>query len=145
MVEINARGTTTINAVDLFGAFFDANYAYRFGPAAHNIVVGQLREADTGELISEAFHFPLGRARVMDDPEVEASLIEENGDFALALQCRRFAQTIAIDEREFLPMRNYLHLAPGERRVVPLRRLETSATRPHGSVAALNSQRAVNY
>jgi beta-mannosidase len=145
IMDVNPRGTTTINTVEFFGAFFDANYAYRFGPPAHNIVVGQLRDADTGKLASEAFHFPLGRARVMGDPEIEASLIEEDGDFALALQCRRFAQTISIDEQEFLPMRNYFHLAPGERRVVPLRRLKTSATRPQGSVRALNSHRAINY
>ncbi len=47
-------------ATDLFGAFFDTTYAFRFGPPSHDVTVARLRSADG--LLAEAFHFPLGRS-----------------------------------------------------------------------------------
>ena len=41
-IEVPARGALSIPATDLFGAFFDTNYAFRFGPPSHDFVVATL-------------------------------------------------------------------------------------------------------
>ena len=44
----------------IFEHFLDTAYAYRFGEPSHDVTVATLTDA-SGAMISEAFHFPLGR------------------------------------------------------------------------------------
>lgn len=143
-IELGAGGAATLNATDFLGAFFDVNYAYRFGPAAHCAVAVHLLD-ESGATVSRAFHFPLGRASLVDDPGLEAELCANGDGYALALECRRVAQSVAIDIDGFVPEDNYFHLAPGERRMIALRATGEAPGKPSGAVAALNSAAAVSF
>lgn len=118
--------------------FADANRAYRFGPSSHDLVVATLVAPD-GEVLGDAYHFPLGL------PVERAAAIglrctaESAGDgWSLQLASERFAHAVEIDVPGFEPADNYLSLPPGGRRRVPLRRTG-STSEPHGRVKALNS------
>ena len=53
------HSTLELDAEAVLGHFADAGYAFRFGPPPHDVVVATLRNGD--ELLSQAFHYPLGR------------------------------------------------------------------------------------
>lgn len=143
------RSARTLNAVELIGAFFDVTYAYRFGPPSHDVTVVRLADAQTGELISEAHHFPLGRGQQhhFDAPEVSVEQ-DDGGTWSLKVSARRFLQSVAVDVSGFEPEDNWFHLAPGETKCVLLRKTQEGArdggTVPKGHLVALNfSGRAV--
>jgi beta-mannosidase len=73
-----------------------------------------------------------------------AGLIAQPGGDAVVVSCERWAQAVAIEIERYLPADNYFHLEPGERRIVPLRRLGDNAS-PRGRVTALNSDSAVSF
>lgn len=143
-MRIEGRGSATLNAVDLLGAFFDVNYAYRFGPPAHDVVVASLHDAPTQSLLAQAFYFPQGRKSVLHKPKLSASLVTRDEDIALSISCQRFAQTIAIDAPGFLPDDNYFHLAPGKARIIRFERCGVAAM-PKGSVACLGTRTAIAF
>ena len=57
-LELGPHTTSELSVEGLLGHFADAGYAYRFGPAPHELVVATL--STTGALRSQAFHYPLG-------------------------------------------------------------------------------------
>jgi beta-mannosidase len=130
------RSNESIACTDLFGAFFDTNYAYRFGPPSHDVVVARLLDTDTGTVIAEAFHFPLGRNAAMHREPLRADMGRDADGWWLDVATDVFAQSISIQVEGFQPTDNWFHLAPGTKRV----RLEpTSSTsrQPFGSVTSL--------
>jgi beta-mannosidase len=138
-VEVPARGALELPAAALFDGFLDLSYAYRFGPPPHDLVAARLR-GSAGEVRARAFHFPLGlpAAREPDVGLVTEARTEGAGP-ALVLRARRFAQSVAIDLEGFEPDDAWFHLAPGEERIVPLRRVAASGP-PRGTVQPLNSE-----
>lgn len=137
--EIGAHGAARFAATELIGAFFDTTHAFRFGPPSHDCVHAVLRDADSGTVLDEAFHFPLGRAKATRGARIEASVSKaESGSWELSLACDRVAQSIAIEDAAFLPRDNWFHMAPGVVRKVTLvpRDPDTQAV-PQGSVRAL--------
>ncbi|HEV2506144.1 MAG TPA: glycoside hydrolase family 2 protein [Mesorhizobium sp.] len=143
-IMIPARRGITLPATDLFGAFFDAAYAFRFGPPAHNVTVARLKEGGSQRLVAEAFHFPLGRAEALTDAALTAVLSEEQGRWLLTLSTDRLAQSAHIDVPGFRPSDNWFHLAPGEAKTVRLVALG-SVEKPTGGVSALNSRATVRF
>lgn len=141
-VTLAPRATASLDATDLWGGFFDTTWAYRFGPPAHDVTIGQLRDAD-GALISEAFHFPVGRGAATHDLGLTARVVRVDGGFALDIATRRFAQSVHISDPHFEAADNWLHLPPGETRRIALRTLDASGARPRGAVAAVNGERVV--
>lgn len=142
-VTLPARATMTLDACDLWGGFFDTTHAYRFGPPSHDVCVGQLR-ALNGELLSEAFHFPLGRGHEARRLGLTAQLVRDGDAFALDLSTQRFAQSVHVRDAHFEALDNWLHLPPGETRRVPLRPIGCGDAPPRGVVAAINGE-AVSY
>lgn len=137
--EIGAHGAERFAATELIGAFFDTTHAFRFGPASHDCVHVALSDPETGARLGEAFHFPLGRAKAARGARVEASVSKaEDGSWELHLTSDRVAQSLAIEDPNFLPRDNWFHLAPGAVRTVTLvpREPGTDAV-PQGSVRAL--------
>ncbi len=63
-VVLAPRSTTAIPDVDLWGAFFDTTYAYRFGPPSHDVTIARLQSA-SGEVDRRSLPFP---ARPRRDP-----------------------------------------------------------------------------
>jgi beta-mannosidase len=140
-VEVAPRETLELPAAALFEGFLDLGWAYRFGPPAQDLVVATLR-APSGEALARAFHFPVGWPATREpDVGLAAEARLEGDDAVLVLRARRFAQSIAIDVEGFLPEDAYFHLAPGEERAVPLRRVSATGA-PRGTVQALNSEAA---
>lgn len=145
-IDLAPQSSRAVAATDLFGAFFDTTYAFRFGPPAHDVTHGHLIDRGSGETIAEAFDFPQGRAAAMHAARLDARL-EENaaGEFVLAITSDRFAQSVHVDDRAFLPEDNWFHLAPGSETRIRLKRRRESAagSRPGGTIAALGNPNSV--
>lgn len=120
----------TLAATDLFGAFFDTAYAFRFGPPSHDVTVARLLDRMSGEEIASAFHFPLGRSAARRDGQFSLELVESDQGFALDISTDRFAQNVEIEADGFDVSDNWFHLAPGRPRRIAL----TGDGKPSGEV-----------
>lgn len=119
VVTLDPRSVHRLPATDLFGAFFDTTYAYRFGPPSHDVTVARLIAKD-GALSAEAFHFPLGRARAKHAASIEHALHRIDGIWWLDLSTRQFAQSVHLDFDQYSTDDDWFHLAPGHIRRIRL-------------------------
>ncbi|NKE76676.1 beta-mannosidase [Ochrobactrum sp. J50] len=140
-ISIGGRSAITIPATDLFGAFFDITYAYRFGPPAHDVTVARLKRNDI--TIAEAFHFPLGRTKAFHDAAVEAVIVEENGNWFLDLTAPVLAQSVSIDAGDWRAAENWFHLAPNATKRVALIPRHETPQKPTGEIRIAGSSRIV--
>ncbi len=145
-ITLAPHSALTLPATKLFGAFFDTTYAFRFGPPSHDVTVGRLIDVD-GTVVSEAFHFPRGRAEAMFAAAVTAALRQDAGDWVLDVSADRFAQSIAIEAEGFLPSDNWFHLAPGGVKAVRLQpRTGTDpANRPTGEIRGIGVEAVLSF
>ncbi len=143
-LTLAAHGTATIAATDLFGAFFDTTYAFRFGPPSHDVTIASLREADGSAILAEAFHFPQGRPRALHPAAATVVLEEGDEGWQLRVAADRLLQSAHIACPGFLPSDNWFHLAPGRERVIRLAQLG-AVDRPVGEFSALNLQAPVSF
>ncbi|TIR97224.1 MAG: glycoside hydrolase family 2 protein, partial [Mesorhizobium sp.] len=111
-VTLQARGTQSLAAFSLLGAFFDLSYAYRFGPAGHEVTVARLEDRD-GEILAEAFHVLPGVMTARRDVGLSAGLMRGRDGWRLRLACKRAAYHVAIKDGLFFPRENGFHLMPG--------------------------------
>jgi beta-mannosidase len=145
-LSVGARSSESIACTDLFGAFFDTNYAYRFGPPSHDVTVARLIHATTGETIAEAFHFPLGQSIAMHNADIAATLIENGAEFRLELSTDVLAQSVSIDCPGYSLSDNWFHLAPGMTKHVRLIAAHGfSGRQPGGTIRSLGSDRAKRF
>ena len=136
-VTLAPRSTTALSDVDLWGAFFDTAYAYRFGPPSHDVTVARLQSA-TGEPIAEAFHFPLGRAAIPAAAGLKVSLEQDDRGWVVRISASSFAQSICIEDAAFVPEDNWFHLAPGYEKVVRMTpRKGVRRSEPGGTTGSL--------
>ena len=136
VVTLAPRSATSIPATDLWGGFFDTAYAYRFGPPSHDATMARLTTVD-GDLLAEAFHFPLGLNDVQHELGLRASFTRDGAQWFMTIACDRLAQFVHVDLPGFEPADNWFHLAPGVERRIALKRIGDAAE-PRGSVVALN-------
>ncbi|MEA2856640.1 MAG: beta-mannosidase [Methylobacteriaceae bacterium] len=129
-VTLAPRSTIAMSDVELWGAFFDTCYAYRFGPPSHDVTVATLA-TPAGELLAEAFHFPLGRAALSAPEAVAVALEQDSRSWQLRLRAFSFAQSVRIEDADFRPEDDWFHLPPGRDKLVRL------APRPGSRAAAL--------
>lgn len=147
-LELAARSGQVIPAVDLIGSFFDITYAYRFGPLPHSVTVLRLTDAETGECLSEAFHFPAGRNLPQQDLGLTVALHRsEGGNWALDVTASRLAESLHVEDPCFIAQDNWFHLAPGAPRRICLRRRASAPAdaKPSGVVSAVNALEGVRY
>ncbi|MGG6896259.1 glycoside hydrolase family 2 protein [Rhizobium sp. BR 315] len=141
---VEARGKQKIACTDLFGAFFDTTYAFRFGPPSHDVTVARLTAPATGAMIAQAFYFPLGRTKAFHDAEITALAVQEGEDWFLDLSADRLAQSVQIDLEAYRAEDDWFHLAPGSRRLRLHRRDGISADAiPTGQIRTIGSRRIV--
>ena len=130
----------------LLPRFIDITYAYRFGPPAHDLVTAALRDA-AGEVLSEAFYFPLGRPceRRGDLGLTARTRPLPDGCVELALATVRHAQSISLEVEppETRLEDNWFHLRPGAERRIRLR--PPSGARVRGHALALNAELPVRF
>ena len=143
-VALSPHGALTLPATDLFGAFFDTTYAFRFGPPAHAVTVGRLLDA-AGAVVAEAFHFPLGRAKAIFPATVSAELRQDADGWSLDLSADRFAQSVAIEAEGFLPDDNWFHLAPGRVKSLRLHPRNGQTAKPSGTVRGIGVEAVVSF
>jgi len=144
-IALAPRAATTLPAFELIGRFFDIAYAYRFGPPGHDVTSAVLRDAASGKVLAEAFHFPLGRGHERHHCGLVAQLEREGDDWSLALSTRRFAQSVEIVDHAWRPEHSWFHLAPGEPRRVRLNRRPGTSGEPSGEVRAVNAIDHASY
>ncbi|MBK3745947.1 glycoside hydrolase family 2 protein, partial [Paraburkholderia aspalathi] len=135
----------TIAATDLFGAFFDTTYAYRFGPASHDVTVARLRDGHSGAILAEAFHFPQGRKAAFHDTTITATLTSEDDAWFLDLSAPVLAQSVHIDLENHRADDNWFHLAPDVSKRLKLapRSGIAADVKPTGEIRIAGSSRIV--
>jgi len=140
------RESQTIAATDLFGAFFDTTYAYRFGPPSHDVAIARLRDIATGHVVADAFHFPLGRKKALHAANLQVAISETNGHWSLEIGTDRLAQSVHITSEGYRACESWFHLGPGETRKIGLLP-ETAAAEapPSGEVVSLGSSRRFSF
>ena len=144
-VRLGPRNFLTLAATDLFGAFFDTTYAFRFGPPAHEVCFASLISAQTGFEVASAFHFPRGRHTALHASAIEASLSRDDADWLLTLRADRFAQSVNLSFEGWTTSDNWFHLQPGfEKKVRLTRRGAEIPSKPSGSIGHLGSRMVVS-
>ncbi|KXG85619.1 glycoside hydrolase family 2 protein [Agrobacterium bohemicum] len=139
-MSLAARDKRLIAATDLFGAFFDTTYAYRFGPPAHDVTVAKLLDAQTGVLLANAAHFPRGRQAALHPVSLQTDLTMNDGRWILHVTADRFAQSVCIDAEGFRPADDGFHLSPGEGRRIELIPAGPQSTEmPRGEIRTLGN------
>ncbi|WP_221178569.1 glycoside hydrolase family 2 protein, partial [Pseudomonas fluorescens] len=140
------RESQTIAATDLFGAFFDTTYAYRFGPPSHDVTIARLRDIATGHVIADAFHFPLGRKKALHAANLQVAISETNGHWSLEIGTDRLAQSVHITAEGYRACESWFHLGPGEaRKIGLLPETATTEAPPSGEVVSLGSSRRFSF
>jgi beta-mannosidase len=144
-LAMNARSSVSTAAEQLLGAFTDVSYAYRFGRANHDAVVATLVNQETGTVISEAFHFPLGIGSLRGATRL-GTRIETLGpdSYALTIAADELALAVAIEATGWKLSDNYFHIAAGSERTVLLT-AGRGASRLNGRVTALNGQVSTGF
>jgi beta-mannosidase len=142
-VRVPPRGATTLSADALLGHFTDATHAYRFGSAKQDVVAVRLRDAASGAVLAEDFHFPAGH----DLPRVQGACIEaaaewEHASPVVTISSDRFLQAVAVECDGFLPSDNYFHVVPGQAKHLAFTPIGRARTRFEVHFAPLNSTAA---
>ncbi|MFZ6766754.1 glycosyl hydrolase 2 galactose-binding domain-containing protein [Undibacterium sp. Di26W] len=140
-VQVAAHAAISVRDYALLPHFMDTTYAYRFGPAGHDVAVAQLYRAGSAQVLASDFHFPGGQqfAQVADLGLQAHCVMSEEGNLVLHLSTQKMAQAVAIQIPGWLPDDNYFHLAPASEKQVILR--ATGGTQIQtGQVQALNAQ-----
>ncbi len=138
LVTIPARGSLSLTATDLLGAFFDTSYAYRFGPAGHDVSLARLTAAD-GTILAEATHWLPGRRSDRHALGLDAELGRDAAGWFLTLATARMAAHVTIDDDHYRAVDNGFDLAPGHARIVRLVPFDPSVTAaPEGEITAIN-------
>jgi beta-mannosidase len=135
-VHLPARSTQARSSTELIGSFFDITNAYHFGPPALDCSIVRLADAATGALLSEAVHFPQGRAVLAHEVGLSAELVRDGSSWALRLATRRLAPCIQIEDPRYCASDEGFALMPGEERMVRLLPAGETSARPSGAVAA---------
>ncbi len=144
-ITVGARGSVSLSSQSMLDGFFDINRAYRFGPPEHSITVATLRCAASGRILSEAFHFPLGRSLPADDLGLSAVPSREDGNWVLDVAATRFAQAVHVTLDGYRPGDDWFHLPPGRTRRLVLLPDPGVAAPPAGIVEALNGLQPVPF
>ncbi len=145
-VSVPAHGSISISAYTLFGAFFDASYAYRFGPLAHELTVARLLTAnDTKTMLAEGFHVPQSAMIEPQDVGLTVQLDQDGEGWFLTLASQRAAYHVRIADQCFVPDDSGFHLMPDTTKIIRLKPRENANTAPSGFAAALNSNQDVFY
>lgn len=144
-VSVPARGSLSLTATDVIGTFFDTTYAYRFGPAGHDVSLARLA-ADDGTVLAEATHWLAGRRSERRPLGLSAKLGRDETGWFLTLATDRMAAHVAIHDDRYRAEASGFDLAPGSERsvrLVPFAAGESEA--PEGEVRAINAADTCRY
>ncbi|WP_146218886.1 glycoside hydrolase family 2 protein [Undibacterium pigrum] len=149
-VKLAPHTSIKIQDYALLPHFIDTSYAYRFGPAGHDVVAAVLyQQAQQGrqgheQAIATDFHFPQShQLAVQADTGLQAHCsMDADGGYVLHLSTQRLAQAVSIQIPGLLPEDNYFHMAPASCREVRLSVIHGKPIKS-GHVQAQNAQGSV--
>jgi beta-mannosidase len=131
----------------LLGRFVDVSWAYRFGPAAHDLVAMSLERplaapGPASEVLSQSFVLP-GRSLLPRESAahlgLEAALErDDEGALRLVVGARRFVHGLHVDVPGFAADDDCFSLEPGGERRVTLRPRADAPAAPAATITALN-------
>ncbi|MEP5807487.1 MAG: glycoside hydrolase family 2 protein, partial [Roseobacter sp.] len=136
-MTLPAHSNQELAATDLFGAFFDTTYAYRFGPPAHDVTVARLTDPESEEIVAEAFHLPGGFETRQWLAQLEFELQRVTDDlWVLSLTADKFLPSVHLRDENFRPSENWFHLGPNTHKVIHLARNQSAdpAAKPSGMI-----------
>ncbi|BAN27717.1 glycosyl hydrolase 2 galactose-binding domain-containing protein [Caballeronia insecticola] len=145
-VVLAPRSVQRVSSNALLGAFFDITYAYRFGPPAHDATHVVLRDADTGDVLSEAFHFPDPSIGERRDIGLSVAVEKQDDEWSLVIETQQLARWVHVVDPNYHARIDWFHLAPGSQRRIPLvARHANESSAPEGDVCAINALRSAPY
>jgi beta-mannosidase len=137
--QIPARAQQIFGSDALLNGFYDVTYAYRFGPAKHDLAIATLFD-DQHHVLSEASYFVKAREpaflpAVQVDVEMESA---GEGCYQVALRSDHFLQSVCVEATGFLPDDNYFHLPPSRQKLVRFTPVDDRGARFRPTLEALN-------
>jgi beta-mannosidase len=144
LLELPPHAATQRDIEAVIGHFVDVSWAYRFGPAAQDVVVATLEsvDGDPARPIGQAFRFPVGRPAERtsaDDLGLRAVITSDAaGRLELELQARRVVHGVRIDVSRFLPTEDAFTIEPGHARRIDLAPIAPDSSFRGGRVTAIN-------
>ena len=143
-VEVPARGGVSVPAFALFGSFFDAGNAYRFGAPPHDVVMATL-DVEGRERLDTFWHLDHARD-ALHKAAPEISVVPDGDAWCMTLTSVRALRSLVIADQTLVPTDNWFHLAPNRSRAVRLVPLPGQASAPpSGTVRALDLKQSVRY
>jgi beta-mannosidase len=143
-VELAPHSALERNVEEMLGHFVDAAWAYRFGPAGHDLIVVSLeRETSRGRvLLSQSVRFPAGRPAALHTAAslgLQARvLVLEDGLLALSVQSRLLAYGVRVHVPGFAADEDAFSIEPGGERTVLLHPHTAGTVFAGGKLSALN-------
>ncbi|MCB8878150.1 glycoside hydrolase family 2 protein [Acidisoma silvae] len=144
-VEIEPRSSASFSSQAILDSFFDITRAYHFGAPEHNVTIATLRCAKSGNILSEAFHFPVGRALPPDDLGMQATIVGIDSCWFIDIIAARFAQAVHIVADGYQADEDWFHLPPARPRRIRLREKRGWHEPPSGLVIAINGTTTVSF
>ncbi len=122
------RSAQSFRVDELFGGFRDLTWAYRFGPALGELVRLRFQSGGPGEsesIVRDAHHWIAGRPPMMEATvglTVQGEAIEGTDTFRITVETERTAFGVYLDGDDLRSSDNWFHLAPGDQRILTVRR-----------------------
>lgn len=153
LIELPAHSTRDWDLEALLGRFVDASWAYRFGPAPHDLIVASLEsegepapgrgESRPGRrLISQSMRFPAGRPLATEAPArlgLAASVRDlEGAAMRLSVCTARFAYGVRIHVPGYRAADDAFSIEPGGERSTLLLPIQDDAVYGGGWLTAMN-------
>jgi beta-mannosidase len=137
-VALAGRSRQTLSADEILGGFHDLNYAYRFGPPQHDVVIATWYDGQR-RVLSEAFYL----LRRRDPPKLSLALetaaeMLPGGECRVTVRSSGFLHGVGLQAKGYLPDDNYFHLSPERTKTVTFRSLVASPPAFKSTLEAVN-------
>jgi beta-mannosidase len=144
-LNLEAQSAQELSANELLGRFFDVNYAYRFGPPAHDVNVTVLKDSATSEVLATAYHFPQAYELQSRDIALQVSVVDDQSGWCLDIKSSRLAIFVHIIDEHYRAEDNWFHLAANMEKRIRLIPRSSAMHKPHGEIWALNSETPIRF
>ncbi|MCE9607256.1 MAG: glycoside hydrolase family 2 protein [Planctomycetia bacterium] len=138
-VALEPRSQRCLSSDEMLGRFRDLNYAYRFGPPQHDIVVATWFDRERN-VVSEAQHFVrrLTANRAATHGVVATAARLDDDTYQVSLSADRYLHTVRLSADGYLPDDNYFYLMPERTKLVTFRAFGTQRAAFRPTLEALN-------
>ena len=142
-VQVAPRSQGQWALTDWLDGFMDLNWAYRFGPAAADLIVATWRD-DQGTEVGRAMHFaPAQLIHFNGDPGLTAQAqMRPDGKMAVKLKTCAVAYGVHFESRAWQASDDFFHMSPGAEKTVTFSPLNAGQTHWHAQASALNARQS---